>query len=128
MSATLTQTIQPTPAASLSLQAPASNEVDNKQGDAEPYRYAHLLPHFSQDHYPALTPFDHVDPGQRALAHPNPRSFLDNATSVVQLTPNLGTDVHGVNLATLDGDGRDQVALEVLLCSRVDAPCSRSVP
>ncbi|KAF7784686.1 hypothetical protein Agabi119p4_851 [Agaricus bisporus var. burnettii] len=80
---------------------------------AEEYRYAHLLPHFSTDRYPPLTPFDHVDPGLRALSLPNPRDFLDNATSVTELTPNIGTEVTGVNLATLDASGRDQVALEV---------------
>jgi sulfonate dioxygenase len=32
---------------------------------------------------------------------------------VVELTPNLGTEVHGVNLATLDSEGRDQLALGV---------------
>ncbi|KAG5648242.1 hypothetical protein DXG03_006200 [Asterophora parasitica] len=85
-------------------------EQDKKQ--EEPYRYAHLLPHFSQDHYPPLTPFDHVDPGQRALSHANPRSFLDSA-SVVELTPNLGSEVRGVNLAELNADARDQLALEV---------------
>lgn len=118
MSATSTLT-ETNPVTSLPLQAqpPVSKEGGEKQEDAEPYRYTHLLPYFSQDHYPALTPFDHVDPGQRALAHPNPRSFLDNATSIVQLTPNLGEDVRGINLATLDSDGRDQLALEVIFCS-----------
>ncbi|KAJ3840438.1 TauD-domain-containing protein [Lentinula raphanica] len=79
----------------------------------EEYRYSHLLPVFSQDHYPPLTPFEHHDPGRRALNHPNPRSFLDSATSVTELTPNLGTEVHGINLRALDSDARDQLALEV---------------
>ncbi|GBE78429.1 Alpha-ketoglutarate-dependent sulfonate dioxygenase [Sparassis crispa] len=87
---------------------------DNKTEEREEYRYAHLLPVFPQDeHYRPLTPFDHGDPASRALSHPNPRAFLDNATSVVQLTPHLGEVVTGVNLATLDNEGRDQVALEV---------------
>jgi sulfonate dioxygenase len=77
------------------------------------YRYAHLLPHFSTDHYPPLAPFEHVDPASRALSHNNPRAFLNNATSVRELTPHLGTEVSGVNLAELDGTGRDQLALEV---------------
>ncbi|KAH9919111.1 alpha-ketoglutarate-dependent sulfonate dioxygenase [Fomitopsis serialis] len=64
-------------------------------------------------HYPPLTPFDHIDPGSRALSHPNPRSFLDHATSITQLTPHLGEEVRGVSLAALDSDGRDQLALEV---------------
>ncbi|KAJ3754867.1 TauD-domain-containing protein [Lentinula raphanica] len=83
------------------------------QKDQEEYRYSHLLPVFSQDHYPPLTPFEHNDPGRRALNHPNPRSFLDSATSVIELTPNLGTEVHGINLRALDSDARDQLALEV---------------
>ncbi|TBU47349.1 hypothetical protein BD309DRAFT_1077978 [Dichomitus squalens] len=80
----------------------------------EEYKYAHLLPVFPKDeHYPPLTPFEHVDPGFRALNHPDPRSFLDNATSVIEITPRLGSEVRGVNLAELDNDGRDQLALEV---------------
>ncbi|KAM6498001.1 TauD domain containing protein [Amanita muscaria] len=85
----------------------------NGGGEQELYRYTHLLPHISSDHYPPLVPFEHVDPGRRALRHANPRAFLDNATSVVDLTPHLGTEVVGINLAELDSDGRDQVALEV---------------
>lgn len=87
--------------------------------DQEPYRYAALLPHFSNQHYSALEPFDHVDPASRALSHPDPRSFLQNASTIVQLTPNLGTEVHGVNLAGLDSDQRDQLALEVRITLHV---------
>lgn len=95
-----------------------------KKEEEEPYRYAHLLPHFSVDRYPPLTPFEHVDPGHRALSHPNPRSFLDGANSVDELTPHLGTEVIGVNLAELDSAGRDQVALEV--CHPMLGTCSVS--
>lgn len=96
---------------SLRSKAPENNEADKP---ANVYRYANLLPVFPQDeHYPPLTPFDHIDPASRALSHPDPRAFLANATSIVQLTPHLGEEVRGVNLATLDNDGRDQLALEV---------------
>ncbi|RDX56228.1 TauD-domain-containing protein [Lentinus brumalis] len=88
------------------------SETGKKQ--EEPYKYAQFLPVFPKDeHYPPLTPFEHVDPGLRALSHPNQRAFLDNATSVIEITPRLGLEVRGVNLAQLDNDGRDQLALEV---------------
>jgi len=80
----------------------------------EPYKYAHLLPHFSPDKYPPLIPFEHVDPGHRALKHADPRAFLNDAASVIALTPNLGTEVRGIRLTDLDSDGRDQLALETI--------------
>lgn len=85
MSQTITET-QEAPVATLILK----NPVEEKPEDD--YRYSNLLPHFSPDHYPPLTPFTHSDPGLRALDHPNPRAFLENATSVVELTPRLGTE------------------------------------
>ncbi|KAF9243831.1 TauD-domain-containing protein [Melanogaster broomeanus] len=89
-----------------------SLRAEHKQ-DSETYKYAHLLPDFSQDKYPPLTPFEHIDPGSRALKHADPRAFLKAATSVIELTPNLGTEVRGIRLTSLDSDARDQLALEV---------------
>ncbi|KAJ4485576.1 hypothetical protein J3R30DRAFT_3283116 [Lentinula aciculospora] len=110
MSSTTIQTQTEPASATLKLRS----STDGKQEkDLAEYRYSHLLPVFSQDQYPPLTPFDHNDPGHRALSHPNPRSFLDNATKITELTPNLGTEVHGVNLRALGSDARDQLALEV---------------
>lgn len=101
MSATTTATVNET---SINLKG------EEKQ---EQYKYTHLLPVFPKDeHYPPLTLFEHVDPGHRALKHPNPRSFLANA-KVSQLTPPAGEEVRGINLATLDNDSKDQLALEV---------------
>ncbi|EIM92933.1 alpha-ketoglutarate-dependent sulfonate dioxygenase [Stereum hirsutum FP-91666 SS1] len=89
------------------------SDKPSEEKSEEPYQYAHLNPHFSPATYPPLTDFEHVDPGHRALKHPNPQSFLDNATSVTALTPFFGTDISGVSLAALDSDGRDQLALLV---------------
>ncbi|EKM60786.1 uncharacterized protein PHACADRAFT_246914 [Phanerochaete carnosa HHB-10118-sp] len=87
-------------------------KAEEKQEQTE-YKYAHLLPTFPKDeHYPPLEPFEHVDPGHRALQHPNPRQFLENA-KVSQLTPPAGEEIRGVNLATLTNDERDELALEV---------------
>jgi sulfonate dioxygenase len=77
------------------------------------YRYAHLLPTFTPSSYPPLTPFEHVDPGHRALSHSDPTAFLASATSVADITPTLGTEVRGVNLTRLSSDERDELALFV---------------
>lgn len=97
----------------LSLNGYGPEATKQTKDSSEAYPYANLLPHFSQDHYEPLTPFVHVDPGLRALAHPNPRAFLDDATKVTDLTPKLGTEIEGISLEKLDSKGRDQVALEV---------------
>jgi len=69
------------------------------------------LPTSSQDErYPPLEPFDHVDPGSRALTHEDPNAFLANAI-VSDLTPRYGSEIRGVNLARLNAEGRDQLAL-----------------
>lgn len=81
--------------------------------EAAPYIFEHLLPHFSQDNYLPLTAYNHVDPGLRALSHSDPRAFLDSATKVIDLTPKLGTEIDGINLARLDDTQKDQLALEV---------------
>ena len=115
---TLTQTIAALSdiPSTKSEQKPEATEPSKGQrlnGREEPYRYAHLLPTFNSQRYPPLEPYEHVDPGHRALTHPDPRSFLHSASSVTEVTPNLGTEVRGVNLAALTNDERDQVALEV---------------
>ena len=80
---------------------------------APEYRFSHLLPTFSQDeHYPPLELFDHVDPGSRALTHEDSNAFL--ATAIVSdLTPRFGSEIRGINLSTLNAEGRDQLALFV---------------
>ncbi|KAG8742463.1 hypothetical protein FRC12_015369 [Ceratobasidium sp. 428] len=80
------------------------------------YPFEHLLPVFDKsEHYPPLTPFEHIDPAARANALPEAeqRGFLRNATCVRNLTPKIGTEVTGIDLTALDGAGRDQLALEV---------------
>ncbi|KIY50657.1 alpha-ketoglutarate-dependent sulfonate dioxygenase [Fistulina hepatica ATCC 64428] len=115
MLTTLTETRAPvSSAATLKLRPETTDDTSTTTSEhiEEPYRYAHLMPVFSSERYPPLVPFEHVDPGFRALNHPNPRSFLDNAT-VAEITPNLGSEITGVNLIDLDSDSRDQLALEV---------------
>ncbi|KAJ6580640.1 hypothetical protein B0H19DRAFT_1207008 [Mycena capillaripes] len=89
------------------------HKKDASKASKEPYRYAHLLQTWSTQKYPPLQPFTHTDAGSRALAHPNPRSFLDSA-NVVEMTPDFGSDVRGCNIAELTSDQKDQLALEVM--------------
>lgn len=107
-----------------SVTTPATEEFDPSEdhaynasltnGKAESYRYAWALPHFDPSlKLPPLQPFDHVDPGRRALGDPNPRSFLDTATRVDDVTPYLGTTVEGIQLNKLDDKAKDQLALLV---------------
>ncbi|KAM0747091.1 TauD-domain-containing protein [Meredithblackwellia eburnea MCA 4105] len=75
------------------------------------YKYAKFLP--SYDHsikLPPLEPFEHVDPGHRALLDPAPQSFLTNAT-LDSLTPDFGTEVTGIQLTKLTSKELDQLAL-----------------
>lgn len=104
------------------LTLPAVGGSGEKKPEEE-YRYKHLLPHFSDDRYPPLEPFEHVDPAFRALKLPNPRAFLDGAESVIEITPHLGTEVRGVNLAQMDSDSRDQLALEARMSGFVMDCC-----
>lgn len=129
---TVTQTEKPTDetAATYVLRLPGGDTVDpltltlpgqptaeqRGQGPFETYPYRHLLPEIfptAESHQPPLEDFEHVDPGHRALKHPNPRAFLADAKRIFHLTPAIGTEVHGVSLAKLTPDGRDQLALEV---------------
>ncbi|KAF5382809.1 hypothetical protein D9757_007265 [Collybiopsis confluens] len=89
---------------------------DRGQGPFEDYPYKHLLP----DVFPKagelgspLEDFVHVDPGLRALSHPDPRAFLKNATRIADVCPSIGTEVDGVNLTKLNKDELDELALEV---------------
>jgi sulfonate dioxygenase len=102
--------------ATISETVPSLNLPTNVVNDAdqeEPYAYAHLLPTFDSVKYTPLTPFRHEDPGRRALSHSDPISFLRDASHVHELTPSIGTEIKGVNLAKLSSDERDQLALLV---------------
>jgi sulfonate dioxygenase len=86
------------------------------QGPFESYPYNNLLPKIFPkvgEVGPPLEDFEHVDPGLRALKHDNPWAFLGKATKITNITPVIGTDVEGVNLAKLTNDERDQLALAV---------------
>ena len=129
MSTTATVTeAAPAPSPVLKLNSSAVNEQTSSSPATQPYRYSHLLPHFSQDHYPPLEPFEHVDPGHRALARereaianetiaegstPLPSFLRSPNVTLSEITPNLGVEVSGVSLSQLDDAARDDLALLV---------------
>ena len=86
----------------------ADNEPATDQGQTtkavpgSDYPYARFLPTYDHNvKYPALEPFDHVDPGHAALSDPEPRSFLDGAKEN-HLTPKFGSEIEGIQLSKLD--------------------------
>ncbi|KAI9283276.1 hypothetical protein BY458DRAFT_486113 [Sporodiniella umbellata] len=61
--------------------------------------------------YPELGEFEHHDPGHRA--DPNKASLLKGATKVFDVTPHIGTEIHGVQLSQLTSQQKDDLALLV---------------
>lgn len=59
--------------------------------------------------YPKLPEFEHKDAGHRA--DPKKSSLYDNATKIFDLTPNIGTEIHGIQLSKLTNQQKDDLAL-----------------
>ncbi|KAL1719453.1 hypothetical protein EV715DRAFT_272624 [Schizophyllum commune] len=120
MSTTATVTeAAPAPSPVLKLNSSAANEQTSSSPATQPYRY---------NHYPPLEPFEHVDPGHRALARereaiangtiaegstPLPSFLRSPNVTLSEITPNLGVEVSGVSLSQLDDAARDDLALLV---------------
>ncbi|KAG1474174.1 hypothetical protein G6F56_000506 [Rhizopus delemar] len=64
-----------------------------------------------QKEYPELDAFEHNDPGHRA--DPQKAALLKNATKVFDVTPSIGTEIHGVQLSQLTDAQKDDLALLV---------------
>jgi hypothetical protein len=93
-----------------------SSPEERGQGPFETYPYKDLMPIVTPKigvTDPPLEDYEHVDPGFRALKHPDPLAFLRGATKLTNYAPTIGTEVDGVNLVSLTSDGRDELALEV---------------
>ena len=61
--------------------------------------------------YPPLEPFTHTEHGKDA--DPTFPDLFHGAKSVVDVTPNIGAEVSGVQLTNLTAAGKDQLALFV---------------
>ncbi|KAI9009388.1 hypothetical protein CLU79DRAFT_723050 [Phycomyces nitens] len=64
---------------------------------------------FPKTVYPELEPFEHKDPGHRA--DPKKASLYENAEKIFDVTPNVGTEIHGIQLSKLTNQQKDDLAL-----------------
>lgn len=94
-----------------------SLKLKGEQFTVEPeYRHARFLPSITPPSalLPPLEPFEHDDPGHRALKLAQPRAIFEAVgVRTTYITPGIGSEISGLKLHALDSSGRDQVALEV---------------
>ena len=80
--------------------------------DIAQYKYSHYLPHSKPGLQPPLEEFKHTDPGLRA--DPAKAALLNApGSSFQEITPAVGTEVHGLQLSSLDSKQKDELALLV---------------
>jgi sulfonate dioxygenase len=103
-----TQTI-----ASTELQAPVSVPISVETSieySKSEYKYAGYLPVYIPGRRPPLEEFKHEDPGLRV--DPRKAALLGAAGAQFKdVTPAIGTEVHGLQLSQLTSQQRDELAL-----------------
>lgn len=72
------------------------------------YQYEDLRPRFPDIVWPALTPIEYNDKG--LLGDANFKKLLASATDVFDYNPKVGTEIHGVDLANLTDDQKNDLA------------------
>lgn len=72
------------------------------------YEYEDLRPRFPDITWPAYQKIPYIDKGQ--LGDPSFRNLLADATDVFDYNPKIGTEVHGVDLANLTDDQKNDLA------------------
>lgn len=100
-------------------QGPKTTNYENELkgvGKHAPAKYPLYLPVWNNEDdiggkYPPLEPFEAYEHGKDA--DPTFPNLLKGATSVEELTANIGAEVKGIQLSKLDKAGRDELALFV---------------
>ncbi|KAI8283932.1 hypothetical protein K4K59_007624 [Colletotrichum sp. SAR11_240] len=89
------------------LQLRAETSIDYEQ---EKYKYESYLPHFTPGTQPPLEEFEHVDVGLRA--DPEKKNLLSaHGVTHEEITPAIGTEIHGIQLSQLNPAQLDELAL-----------------
>ena len=75
------------------------------------YKYKAFLPYVTLTSEPALAPYEHVDVATRA--DPEKKAFFAAFPNRKDTTPNIGTEVRGVQLSQLTDKQKDELSLYV---------------
>ncbi len=75
------------------------------------YKYKDFLPNVTLTSEPALTPYEHIDVAKRADTEK--KAFFAAVPNRKDMTPNIGTEVRGVQLSQLTDKQKDEMALYV---------------
>ena len=75
------------------------------------YKYKDFSPHVTLTSEPALTPYEHIDVATRA--DPEKKAFFAAILNRKDMTPNIGTEVRGIQLSQLTEKQKDEMALYV---------------
>lgn len=72
-------------------------------------QYPHYLPTWDRSQsWPPLEPYEHYEHGKDAdTSYPN---LFPEGASVTELTPSIGSEVHGIQLSALSDKGKDELA------------------
>jgi sulfonate dioxygenase len=84
------------------------DKLSRRRTPADKEQYQNYLPHWGNEKYPPLEPFEHRDHGLDA--DPSYPELLPEGVEVSDLTPTIGTEVKGVQLSKLSNAGKDQLA------------------
>ncbi|KAI9710160.1 MAG: hypothetical protein M1820_002962 [Bogoriella megaspora] len=75
----------------------------------EEYKYKDFLPHVTLTSEPALSPYKQIDVASRA--DPEKEALFAAIPNRVDMTPNIGTEVRGVQLSQFTAKQKDELAL-----------------
>ncbi|KAM3463438.1 Alpha-ketoglutarate-dependent sulfonate dioxygenase [Beauveria bassiana D1-5] len=84
-------------------------EAEEGKTGEPPAKYPHYLPTWDRTQsWPPLEPFEHYEHGKDAdTTYPN---LFPEGSKVSDITPSIGSEVHGIQLSALSDKGKDELA------------------